>query len=101
MGRFTLLMGFVAIAASNSAAMAQSPHCMQRDKYVRYLAKAHAEKPFALVLANNGGEHEILTSRSSMTWTILVTDAKGVSCVIAAGDHWQPLPDVVTREYSN
>jgi hypothetical protein len=39
---------------------------------------------------------EIFVSDSG-TWTVVVTDPKGVSCVLAAGQSWEEIPSPATR----
>ena len=45
-------------------------------------------------LANNGGVIEILSSGAGKSWTIILTMPNGVTCMIAAGDSWEALPEV-------
>ncbi len=39
---------------------------------------------------------ELLTAKDGITWTIILTSPKGISCLIASGDGWQPLAPIPT-----
>ena len=67
----------IAVLASLPAA-AQSL-CGQRTDVLKGLNGSYTETPSAMGLSNNGGVVEILTS------------PKGMSCLIASGEGWQPL----------
>lgn len=75
-----------------SAAKAQSV-CGERTKFLKHLGKTYSEAPSALGITNNGQILELLRSKKG-SWTILVTNAQGTTCMMAAGDAWE---DVKTR----
>ena len=39
----------------------------------------------------DGALVELLTAKDGITWTIILTSPKGVSCLVASGDGWRPL----------
>ena len=43
-------------------------------------------------MAGNGGVIELYTSEKG-SWTLLLTQPTGVSCLIAAGDNWETMPE--------
>ena len=87
----------VAIIVSQGAAWAE-PQCSPRQVVIDYLLAEFQEQPVGAGVANNGGVVEVLASPNGATWTILVTRADGVSCMMAAGRDWQVLPLVLAAE---
>lgn len=67
--------------------------CGEREHLVNHLGQAYAEAPSNTGLAATGNLVEVLTSEEG-SWTILVTEPNGVTCVVAAGDNWETLPRV-------
>ena len=43
-------------------------------------------------LANNGGVIEVLRATDQATFTIIIPMPDGISCMIAAGESWESLP---------
>ncbi len=69
--------------------------CGDRDDVVAILETKYQEKVSAIGLAGNSGVVELYTSENG-SWTILLTQTSGVSCMIAAGENWErvtPKPD--------
>ena len=64
--------------------------CAERSDIITRLGGQYSEAPVAMGLANNGGVIEVLSSPEGNTWTIIVTDPNGQSCLIAAGEYWGP-----------
>ncbi len=78
---------FSMLAAGASAA---APSCDTRDSVIAQLADKYAEAPAGVGLASNGGLLELLTAGDGRTWTLLITMPNGQSCLLAAGESWQP-----------
>jgi hypothetical protein len=73
-------------------AMAQSqPQCGERTRVLKALSDRYQEMPVAMGLDANGGVLEILSGNNGKTWSILLTMPNGVSCLMAAGEHWESL----------
>jgi len=73
--------------------------CAARDGLLTQLERKYGEVPVAIgVTGGDGGGAliELLTAKDGMTWTIILTTPKGVSCLIASGEGWQPLAPVST-----
>ena len=80
------------VAGSNFANAAQpNPSCTDRESAVSHLAQKYREKPVALGLASNGGIIEVLTNDAGSIWSIIVTMPDGTACMIATGEHWEPV----------
>lgn len=94
-----LVVAGAALAALPAAA-AETPGpspgqmvCGEREHLVSHLGRAYAEAPANVGLAATGNIVEVLTSDAG-TWTILVTQPNGLTCVVAAGENWETLPRV-------
>lgn len=68
--------------------------CAERNVLLSSLQREYSENPTAIGLASNGSVIELLTTPDGQTWTILMTRPDGTSCVIAAGEAWEALPQV-------
>ena len=77
------LAAFV-FALSVTAANAQTI-CGQRAKFLEHLAKNHKEAPTSIGVTSKGQVLEVLSSKDG-SWTIILTDAHGVTCLIASGE---------------
>lgn len=91
-------IGLISIVACfvGSAAFAEGNACASRDALAKALELSHGEVPIS------GGVHgtkhllEVFSSPDNATWTIVVTETSGVSCVVASGTSWHMdalLPD--------
>lgn len=85
------------LGAGTPAAHAQQGVCAERAEVLAHLSGAYKESPVAMGLANNGGVIEVLRSDDRKTFTILITMPDGVSCMIAAGESWENLPQQLVR----
>ena len=69
--------------------------CGDRTSLLKALSDLYKEKPRALGLSATGNAvYEVYTSQTG-TWTIIMTTAAGITCIMAAGDSWQDVPKVV------
>jgi len=66
------------------------PICGSRTSLLGQLQGKYSEMPKSMGLAANGSVLEILTAISG-TWTILLTTPGGITCLIAAGEHWEEM----------
>lgn len=72
------------------AAMAQTM-CGLRDAIVKNLEQTYSEESVAIGLASNGGLIEVFASPSG-SFTIILTQTNGFSCVMATGEDFEPRP---------
>ncbi len=88
----TTILGALLIGwgAFSSSAQAQTV-CGDRDAIVASLEKTYSEAPVSVGLASNGAIIEIFASPTG-TFTIIVTQPNGLTCVMAAGEYWEDLP---------
>ena len=61
--------------------------CMKHADMTSLLNK-HKEAQTSIGLASNGSLIEVFTSADGGTWSIVMTDARGNSCVVAIGKDW-------------
>ena len=82
---------FVSLAPAGPAqAQAARTSCGDRAAVLDRLAARYAEAPVNMGLTSTGAVLEILASDQG-TWTVLVTTPQGVTCMMAAGEHWEPV----------
>ena len=73
------------------AATEQKTPCAERTNVVNTLDSQYKESPRAIGLVSKEAVLEIFVSETG-TWTVVVTDPAGVSCVLAAGQSWEEIP---------
>ncbi|CAA7614166.1 hypothetical protein [Magnetospirillum sp. UT-4] len=86
--------GIAVLALAPTAIVAADSICAPREVLLASLSREYTEAPKAIGLANNGAVVELLTAPDGGTWTILMTRPDGTSCVVAAGEAWDTLPQV-------
>ncbi len=84
-----LLAGLLGATAMTDAASAQTV-CGPHDIVAATLSQRHAEHPTAMGLSHGGAMVEIFAAPQG-TWSIVMTQPNGVSCLIATGLHWKPV----------
>src|SRR5262244_1782250 len=83
-------------ATAAFAAGAQAgPACGKRDDVLAQLSERYHEAPVGIGVAGNGGLIELLTASTGSTWTLIITLPNGPTCLLAAGQDWQPLQTAV------
>lgn len=75
----------------STPAYPEAPNCGPRDSVVKALTDKFHEAPTAIGISDNGSLVEVLASADGATWSILLTQPDGTSCLVAAGESWQPL----------
>ncbi len=84
---FSLIAASILFLSASSANSEQ--FCAPRDRAVVELEKQFGEMVSGRGLATNGKRMiELLVSEKG-SWTVLVSDANGRSCVMASGENWQ------------
>jgi hypothetical protein len=83
--RIKLTSAAVVLIAIPAAAATGSPPCALRPELLKQYSKQLNEQPVALDLTNNGSLIEVLTSDGGSTWTIMISQPNGSSCLVAAG----------------
>jgi hypothetical protein len=87
---FALSLGFLGLIPATHA-MA-NPQCGPRDRVIAHLAEAYDETRRGIGLAANGTVMEIFAAKDG-SWTVLVTTAEGLSCLLASGQGYEALTE--------
>lgn len=64
--------------------------CSDRTRMIEFLAQQYSEKPAAIGVINPQALMEVYAAENG-TWTLIVTDVSGRSCVVLAGTSWEPV----------
>jgi hypothetical protein len=90
---FFLILAAILLAPSAAAQFVCGPHQNISEK----LKKSYTETPVSMGVTTGGGIMKVFVSPEG-SWTLVVTQPNGMSCLIAAGQDWetQPQPKLVT-----
>lgn len=66
--------------------------CATRDGAVAQLAKKYSEKVVGRGLFKGGKTMAELFVSTSGSWTVVVTNTEGTSCIVASGESWFDVP---------
>lgn len=89
---FTISLGFGALILAAQQLSAQSAQaCGSRDLVIERLANAYGETRQSIGLGANNEVVEVFASLTTGTWTITVTSASGRTCLVAAGEAYEPV----------
>lgn len=80
----TTLTAAVLISTANAQAV-----CGKRTEIVKQLSKKYGETRRSVGLQRGRGVVEVYASEKTGTWTILITNARGLSCLMAAGEAFE------------
>ncbi len=85
-----LTAGFGTLASSAATAQAVGAvACAERDAIVQRLERGFGEQQKGAGLVSAAQLVEVWRSDETGTWTILMTDAEGMTCIVAAGEAWR------------
>lgn len=65
--------------------------CGARDAVIARLQTKYGETRQGYGLQRGASVVEVFASDATGSWTILLTTPNGVSCLVAAGEHWAPI----------
>ncbi|HET7410999.1 MAG TPA: hypothetical protein VFJ13_12445 [Paracoccaceae bacterium] len=91
----TLVLGTAAaVTATAAGAQAIAPDlaCGSREEMTDRLKQSFGEAQTGLGLISAAQVLEVWSSDETGTWTILMTDTDGQSCLVAAGESWKTVP---------
>jgi predicted methyltransferase len=72
-----------------SAASVSAQACTERDTLAEHLSNKYGETLSAGGLRDSQSVLEVWISQDGGTWTLLLTQADGTSCIMAAGTNWR------------
>ncbi len=70
-------------------------HCAPRNQVVDRLATKYGETRQSMGLGSNNAVMEVFASVESGSWTITVTMANGVTCLVASGQAFEELAEAL------
>jgi hypothetical protein len=79
----------VPIVLDAQSAEAGTIYCGARPDVVALLASDFREQPSSVGVTGDGRLLEVLTKEDGATWSIVLTDSRGQSCIVATGEGWQ------------
>lgn len=88
------LMIFSAMAAC-LALPAHAQSCAPREKVVEQLGNKFGETRQSMGLGSNNSVVEVFASHETGSWTIIVTSVNGVSCLVASGQAFEPIAEML------
>ena len=80
-----------------SHAFAVEVRCADREAMLSLLTKKFSERPVAIGTVNQDRYMQLFVSPKG-TWTVLMTEADGNACILAAGENWESLPQLAEME---
>ncbi len=83
----TVTLAIFAWATAPSRAHAGVRYCAEHDMITDKLTAKYNEQRSGMGLVGSSGMVELFTSETG-TWTIVVTQVDGTSCIVAAGNSW-------------
>lgn len=86
-GALAALLAYVAAPRPANGQMV----CDERDKVMETLMRTSGESPAAIGLGERGQLLEIVSTLDGATWSAVVHNPDGTSCLVATGTDWQSL----------
>ncbi len=83
--------------AAGATAQAQARACATHDDITTRLGKSFQEKQKAFGLVGSKAIVELFVSGKG-SWTIIVTGTDGNTCILAAGEGWETVPQLAGPE---
>lgn len=91
---FGLSLGFVALVMATNIATAQARNmCAERGVVLKKLTGQYGETRRSMGLAANNSIVELHASDDTGSWTITVTRANGITCLVAAGSSFEAVEE--------
>lgn len=88
MPKATLALSLTTLIALAAAPSFAASNCAPRDAVATALAMNHGEAPVSGGIQGNSRILEVFVSEETDTWSILVTNANGMACIVASGTDW-------------
>ena len=91
-----LTMATAIYMAAATDVLAQSArNCGKREQVVERLANGYGETRQSIGLGANNAVIEVFASDDTGTWTITVTSANGVTCLVASGQSFEEVAEAL------
>jgi hypothetical protein len=69
----------------------RGPPCADRTQVIAHLNAIFGERAIGSGLAEGGFVFELFASQTG-AWTLIATTPRGLSCHVASGQAWEPVP---------
>ena len=90
----SLAVVFTAASLFGLTVEAAAMQCANHDNMAKTLTGKFKEIRRAMGVVNSTAVMEVFMSPQG-TWTVVVTDTRGIACIAASGDGWQDVPVAV------
>lgn len=90
-----ILTAAMALTLAATSAFAQGRNCGPRQAVVDRLAEGYGETRQSMGLGSNNAVIEVFASLETGTWTITVTMPNGLACLVASGQAYEELAEVL------
>ena len=87
----TVGLGIMVLAAQQ----VQARTCAPRDEVTKRLAETYGETRRGMGIARQGTVMEVYASNLSGSWTITVTLPDGMTCLVASGQAYEAMAEVL------
>lgn len=91
----TMLSAGLLIGAATLTEAQDLRHCAPRDQVIDRLATKYGETRQSMGLGANNAVMEVFASVESGSWTITVTMANGITCLVASGQAFEELVEAL------
>jgi len=81
------------LAVTQAAQAQQARQCASRDRVLEVLSDTYGETRQSMGLGANNFVVEVFASAETGSWSIIVTQPTGVTCLVASGQAWQVLAE--------
>ncbi len=92
LNRALVILGFVGATLSSTGPASAQQACVTHEAATKYLEKQFDERAVGRGLANAGKAMLELFVSEAGSWTVVVSEPNGRSCIMASGESWQQLP---------
>lgn len=98
LSRLALFAAALTLTLPPVAATAQSANCAARAIVVEHLASRFGETRQSIGLGPSNAVMEVFASSDTGTWTIIVTNASGLTCLVARGRAFERMDEQLPDE---
>lgn len=95
--RFKLYSAIIALSVYPATALSQA-QCAPRDLVIAGLAANYGETRQTVGMESRGGIVETYANTDTGSWTITVTTAEGIMCLIASGEAFERIDTPMGEE---
>lgn len=91
------IIAATALAVSLACPVA-AQNCAPREKVVGHLATKYSETRQSMGIAANNTVLEVWASDETGTWTVTITHPNGMTCMMASGNAFEELDEVLPTQ---